>query len=87
VWNVAAPDWNQDWEEYWWSITNPDGSNRPAYDALLAARRSGYLPSETPLPPIPTAIAFAPTQLPTPTARSVSRAAAPPIPRRSRDGW
>jgi endonuclease YncB( thermonuclease family) len=44
VWNVASPGWTTDDERYWWSITNPDGTNRPAYDALLAARRTGYLP-------------------------------------------
>jgi len=44
VWNVAPPDWSSDREEYWWSITDPDGTNRPAYDALVQARQSGYLP-------------------------------------------
>jgi hypothetical protein len=44
VWNVAAPDWSPEREEYWWSITNPDGSTRPAYDALVQARRNGTLP-------------------------------------------
>ena len=44
LWNIAAPDWGPEREEYWWSITNPDGSGRPAYFRLLDARRSGYLP-------------------------------------------
>jgi polysaccharide biosynthesis protein PslG len=44
LWNIAAPDWNETREEFWWSVTNPSGSNRPAYDALVAARRSGMLP-------------------------------------------
>jgi polysaccharide biosynthesis protein PslG len=43
VWNLAAPEWTTSREEYWWSITAPDGSNRPAYEALLRARRDGYL--------------------------------------------
>jgi polysaccharide biosynthesis protein PslG len=43
LWNVAAPDWTTAREEYWWSITAPDGSNRPAYDALMRARRDGQL--------------------------------------------
>ncbi len=43
LWNIASPDWNESREEYWWSVTNPDGSTRPAYDALVA-RKSGYLP-------------------------------------------
>lgn len=43
LWNLAAPDWTTAREEYWWSITAPDGTNRPAYEALLRARRDGYL--------------------------------------------
>lgn len=43
LWNIAAPDWNESREEYWWSVTNPTGTNRPAFDALVAARRSGTL--------------------------------------------
>ena len=43
IWNMAAPEWTINREEYWWSITAPDGSSRPAYDALLRARREGYL--------------------------------------------
>ncbi|MCC6178295.1 MAG: cellulase family glycosylhydrolase [Chloroflexi bacterium] len=44
VWNIADPSWTPDFEQYWWSITNPDGTTRPAYDALSAARASGALP-------------------------------------------
>lgn len=44
VWNVASPGWTPQDEQYWWSITNPDGSNRPAFEALVAARATGYLP-------------------------------------------
>jgi polysaccharide biosynthesis protein PslG len=44
LWNLSAPGWTQNNEEYWWSISNPDGSPRPAYNALLDARRSGTLP-------------------------------------------
>ena len=44
VWNVADPSWTPEYEQYWWSITNPDGTTRPAYDALAAARASGILP-------------------------------------------
>ncbi|MDQ3811976.1 MAG: cellulase family glycosylhydrolase, partial [Chloroflexota bacterium] len=31
---IAEPAWTQQNEQYWWSITNPDGSPRPAYTAL-----------------------------------------------------
>ena len=44
VWNIADPAWTQDVEQYWWSITNPDGTTRPAFDALSTARSSGALP-------------------------------------------
>jgi hypothetical protein len=44
VWNIADPSWTPEYEQYWWSITNPDGTTRPAYDALAAARASGVLP-------------------------------------------
>lgn len=44
VWTFSDPSWTQDREEYWWAITNPDGSVRPAYTAIQAARASGALP-------------------------------------------
>jgi polysaccharide biosynthesis protein PslG len=31
---IPDPHWTQQQEQYWWSITNPDGSPRPAYTAL-----------------------------------------------------
>jgi hypothetical protein len=31
---IPDPHWTQADEQYWWSITNPDGSPRPAYTAL-----------------------------------------------------
>jgi hypothetical protein len=31
---IADPTWTRNMEQYWWSITNPDGSVRPAYTAL-----------------------------------------------------
>jgi hypothetical protein len=31
---IPDPAWTQQDEQYWWSITNPDGSPRPAYTAL-----------------------------------------------------
>jgi hypothetical protein len=33
---IADPDWTKDDEQYWWAITNPDGTPRPAYEALKA---------------------------------------------------
>jgi hypothetical protein len=31
---IPDPTWNQQDEQYWWSITNPDRTPRPAYTAL-----------------------------------------------------
>ncbi|HEV7664547.1 MAG TPA: hypothetical protein VGQ62_13495, partial [Chloroflexota bacterium] len=31
---IPDPAWTQQQEQYWWSITNPDGTPRPAYTAL-----------------------------------------------------
>jgi len=44
LWTMPDPGWSSQDEKYWWAILNPDGSNRPAYDRLLQARRSGLLP-------------------------------------------
>jgi hypothetical protein len=44
LWTISDPAWRPGDEQVWWSITNPDGSTRPAYDRLLRARQSGELP-------------------------------------------
>jgi hypothetical protein len=31
---IADPDWTPNDEQYWWAITNPDGTTRPAYQAI-----------------------------------------------------
>ncbi len=31
---IPEPRWTKEDEQYYWSITNPDGTTRPAYDAL-----------------------------------------------------
>lgn len=33
---MANADWNGSEEQYWWAITEPDGTARPAYNALKA---------------------------------------------------
>jgi hypothetical protein len=38
---IPDPAWSQQDEQYWWSITNPDGAPRPAYTALKAFFASG----------------------------------------------
>jgi polysaccharide biosynthesis protein PslG len=37
LWTVPDPSWTPDREEYWWAITNPDGTPRPAYAELVQA--------------------------------------------------
>ncbi len=41
LWTLPDPSWTPDREEYWWAITNTDGTARPAYVDLLQARRNG----------------------------------------------
>jgi hypothetical protein len=43
LWNMADPSWGPEHEELWWSVTNPDGSPRPAFQRLSEARRQGPL--------------------------------------------
>ncbi|MBV8949975.1 MAG: hypothetical protein JOZ99_03805 [Actinobacteria bacterium] len=44
VWTLPDPTWDQNREEYWWAIANPDGSPRAAYTRIRAARLDGTLP-------------------------------------------
>jgi polysaccharide biosynthesis protein PslG len=44
LWTLSDPTWDENREEYWWAIANPDGSPRPAYTRVRDARRSGDLP-------------------------------------------
>lgn len=36
---ICDPDWAQQNEQYWWCITNPDGTPRPAFEALKAMEK------------------------------------------------
>jgi hypothetical protein len=38
---LPDPAWTQQHEQYWWSISNPDGTPRPAYTALKAFFATG----------------------------------------------
>jgi hypothetical protein len=38
---IPDPAWTQQDEQYWWSVTNPDGMPRPAYTALKSFFTSG----------------------------------------------
>lgn len=44
LWTLPDPNWTTDREEYWWAITNADGSARPAYAELVRLKRGGILP-------------------------------------------
>ncbi len=44
AWNMADPSWTAANEEYWWSITNPDGSPRSAFTLFAQQRTQGGLP-------------------------------------------
>jgi len=44
LWTLSDPTWDRDREEYWWAITNPDGSPRDAYTRVRTARATGALP-------------------------------------------
>jgi len=35
---IPSSEWTPSDEQYYWSITNPDGTVRPAYDAIKAAK-------------------------------------------------
>ena len=38
LWTVPDPTWTTEREEYWWAITNADGSARPAYTSLVRTK-------------------------------------------------
>ena len=43
LWTEADPTWPREREEYWWAITNPDGTARPAYTNVKNAFQQGQL--------------------------------------------
>jgi polysaccharide biosynthesis protein PslG len=44
LWGMPDPSWTPDREEYWWMVSNPDGTDRPALDDLISAAQSNTLP-------------------------------------------
>ena len=42
---ISDPDWTQNDEQYWWAITNPDGTPRAAYTQLKAMDRPIHAPN------------------------------------------
>ncbi|MBI5880298.1 MAG: beta-galactosidase [Chloroflexi bacterium] len=43
---ISDPTWTKDNEQYWWAITNPDGSPRPAYNALKSMQKPIHPPPQ-----------------------------------------
>jgi hypothetical protein len=44
LWGMPDPYWTPDREEYWWMVSNPDGTARPALNDLIAAAHLNTLP-------------------------------------------
>ena len=44
LWTLPDPNWDTSREEYWWAITNPDGTPRTAYTRIRTERTGGALP-------------------------------------------
>jgi hypothetical protein len=44
LWGMPDPSWTPDREEYWWMVSNPDGTDRPALDDLISAAQLNTLP-------------------------------------------
>ena len=43
LWTLPDPTWTTEREEYWWAITNPDGTARAALTAIRNARLAGLI--------------------------------------------
>jgi hypothetical protein len=44
VWALPDPAWGPEREEYWWAVSNSDGTPRPALDRIMDAAQTGTLP-------------------------------------------
>jgi hypothetical protein len=42
---ISDPDWTRNDEQYWWAITNPDGTPRPAYTQLRMMDKPIHAPN------------------------------------------
>ena len=56
LWGMPDPTWTPDREEYWWMVTNPDGTDRPAITNLIRAAQANLLPVSPLFPPAPTSM-------------------------------
>jgi hypothetical protein len=91
---VADPAWTKEHEQYYWSITDPDGSVRPAYRTLQAMPKdAAAVPLTLSNPPAtatpssgatPAAPTTATAQTPAASTTATPARAATPPPRPSR---
>jgi polysaccharide biosynthesis protein PslG len=44
LWGMPDPNWTSEREEYWWMVSNPDGTDRPALQNLIGAAQLNLLP-------------------------------------------
>ena len=44
LWGMPDPSWTPDREEFWWMVSNPDGTDRPALADLIGAAQLNTLP-------------------------------------------
>jgi polysaccharide biosynthesis protein PslG len=44
IWTLADPEWGPGHEQYWWAVTEPDGTPRESYTIIQQARTNGTLP-------------------------------------------
>jgi polysaccharide biosynthesis protein PslG len=60
LWGMPDPTWTPDREEYWWMVTNPDGTDRPAIANLIRAAQANLLPVAGQFPPAVTPLVVGP---------------------------
>ena len=44
IWTLSDPEWHAGHEQYWWAVTEPDGTPRQSYAMIQQARATGQLP-------------------------------------------
>jgi hypothetical protein len=50
---IPEPEWGPNDEQFYWSITNPDGTVRPAYNALKSYLQGAGRPAALSASPSP----------------------------------
>jgi polysaccharide biosynthesis protein PslG len=73
---IADPTWTKDAEQYYWSITAPDGTTRPAYKALASMAKGAPAAPLT----LPVSLTAEPTKPPVNSAPAPAATRQPPAP-------